>query len=124
MVNIKNANRKKTMKVTVTDHEEITVVEVTGDIDSKTAPEFERNAKLATEKSQKIAIDLTAVEFMSSAGLRVLLMVYRNIKGQNGKVVLVGVSEDIQDVMSTTGFINFFSIVEKLDEALVILKQD
>lgn len=112
------------MKVTITDHEDISVVEVAGDIDSKTAPEFEKNARLATDKSQKIAIDLTAVGFMSSAGLRVLLMVYRNIKGQNGKVVLVGVSEDIQDVMSTTGFINFFTIVDKLDEALVILKQD
>ncbi|MCE6990070.1 STAS domain-containing protein [Dyadobacter sp. CY323] len=112
------------MKVTITEQDEIAVVEVTGDIDSKTAPEFERNAKLATEKSQKIAIDLTNVEFMSSAGLRVLLMVFRNIKSQNGKVILVGVSEDIQDVMSTTGFINFFTIVGTLDEALVILKQD
>ena len=112
------------MKVTITEMDEIAVVEVTGDIDSKTAPEFERNAKLATEKSQKIAIDLTNVEFMSSAGLRVLLMVFRNIKSQNGKVILVGVSEDIQDVMSTTGFINFFTIVGTLDEALVILKQD
>ncbi len=112
------------MKVAITDLEEISVVEVSGDIDSKTAPEFERNAKVATEKSQRIAIDLTAVEFMSSAGLRVLLMVYRNIKSQNGKVVLVGVSEDIQDVMSTTGFINFFTIVEKKDEAIAILKQN
>jgi anti-sigma B factor antagonist len=112
------------MKVLITEMDEIAVVEVTGDIDSKTAPEFERNAKLATEKSQKIAIDLTNVEFMSSAGLRVLLMVFRNIKSQNGKVILVGVSEDIQDVMSTTGFINFFTIVATLDEALVILKQD
>lgn len=112
------------MKVAITDLEEISVVEVSGDIDSKTAPEFERNAKIATEKSQRIAIDLTAVEFMSSAGLRVLLMVYRNIKSQNGKVVLVGVSEDIQDVMSTTGFINFFTIVEKQDEAIAILKQN
>ncbi|REA64199.1 anti-sigma B factor antagonist [Dyadobacter luteus] len=112
------------MKVTLTDQEEITVVEVTGDIDSKTAPEFERNAKLATDRNDKIAIDLTAVEFMSSAGLRVLLMVYRNIKSQNGKVILVGVSEDIQDVMSTTGFINFFKIVGTVAEAVVILKQD
>jgi anti-sigma B factor antagonist len=112
------------MNVTINNLEEITVVEVSGDIDSKTAPEFERNAKLATEQSQKIAIDLTNVEFMSSAGLRVLLMVYRNIKGQNGKVVLVGVSEDIQDVMSTTGFINFFTIVEKQDEAFAFLKQN
>lgn len=112
------------MKVVITDHEEITVVEVSGDIDSKTAPEFERNARLATDKSKKIAIELTAVEFMSSAGLRVLLMVYRNIKSQDGRVILVGVSEDIQDVMSTTGFINFFTIVNTLDEAIVILKQD
>ena len=112
------------MKVTLTDQEEITIIEVSGDIDSKTAPEFERNAKLATSKNEKIAIDLTAVEFMSSAGLRVLLMVYRNIKSQNGKVILVGVSEEIQDVMSTTGFINFFTIVEKPEDGVAFLKQD
>jgi anti-sigma B factor antagonist len=109
------------MKVTITEQGEVAVVEVSGDIDSKTAPEFERSAKAAMDMSKKIAIDLTAVEFMSSAGLRVLLMVYRNIKAQSGKVVLVGVSEDIQDVMSTTGFINFFTIVEKLDEGISTL---
>lgn len=112
------------MKVTITEQEGISVVEVTGDIDSKTAPEFEKSARQATDQSQLVAIDLTAVGFMSSAGLRVLLMVYRNIKGQNGKVVLVGVSEDIQDVMSTTGFINFFTIVGQVGEAIVILKQN
>ena len=111
------------MKINITEQEDITVVQVAGDIDSKTAPEFERNARAATEKSRLIAIDLTGVGFMSSAGLRVLLMVYRSIRSQEGNVILVGVSEDIQDVMSTTGFINFFSIVETPDEALVILKQ-
>jgi anti-sigma B factor antagonist len=111
------------MKVNITEQEDLTVVEVAGDIDSKTAPEFERSARAATESSKKIAIDLTEVGFMSSAGLRVLLMVYRNIRAQDGHVILVGVSEDIQDVMSTTGFINFFTIVEKLEEAIVILKQ-
>lgn len=112
------------MKVTLIDQDDITVVVVSGDIDSKTAPEFERFTKLAMEKNEVIAIDLTAVGFMSSAGLRVLLMVYRNIKHQNGKVVLVGVSEEIQDVMSTTGFINFFQIAETLEEAIVDLKQE
>ncbi|CAG4998440.1 Putative anti-sigma factor antagonist [Dyadobacter sp. CECT 9275] len=111
------------MKVSITAQDDISIIEVSGDIDSKTAPEFEKSAKEAAAQSTKIAIDLTAVEYMSSAGLRVLLMVYRNIKSQNGKVVLVGVSEDIQDVMSTTGFINFFSIVPTLDEGVAILKQ-
>lgn len=112
------------MKVTITDQEDITVVAVSGDIDSKTAPEFERNAKVAMDKSKHIVIDLTEVGFMSSAGLRVLLMVYRNIRSQEGKVVLVGVSEEIQDVMSTTGFINFFTIVEKPEDGVAFLKQD
>ncbi|GAB2784695.1 anti-sigma factor antagonist [Rhabdobacter roseus] len=111
------------MEVTIKDFDEITILEVKGNIDSKTAPEFERNAKLATDKSEKIGLELSQVEFMSSAGLRVLLMIYRNIKAQNGRVVLIGVSEEIQDVMSTTGFINFFTIVETLDEALTVLKQ-
>ena len=111
------------MKVTIKDFDDISVVEVEGNIDSKTAPEFERNTKVATDKSNAIAIDLTAVEFMSSAGLRVLLMLYRNVKAKEGKVVLVGVSEEIQDVMSMTGFINFFKIVEKQDEGISFLKQ-
>jgi anti-sigma B factor antagonist len=111
------------MKVTIKDFDDIAVVEVEGNIDSKTAPEFERSTKLVMDKTSTIAIDLTGVAFMSSAGLRVLLMVYRNIKAQEGKVVLVGVSEEIQDVMSMTGFINFFKIVEKQDEGLLFLKQ-
>lgn len=111
------------MKVTIKDFDDISVVEVEGNIDSKTAPEFERNTKVAMDKSNAIAIDLTAVEFMSSAGLRVLLMLYRNVKAKEGKVVLVGVSEEIQDVMSMTGFINFFKIVEKQDEGISFLKQ-
>ena len=50
-------------------------------------------------------------------------MIYRQIKAQNGKVVLVGVSEEIQDVMSNTGFINFFIIVATIEEGIESLKQ-
>lgn len=96
---------------------------VDGDIDSKTAPEFEKGVRLLTESTSHIILDLTNVEFMSSAGLRVLLMVYRNIKTANGRVVLAGVSEEIRDVMSSTGFISFFSITDKVDEALNLLNR-
>jgi anti-sigma B factor antagonist len=49
-------------------------------------------------------------------------MIYRQIKVQNGKVVLVGVSEEIQEVMSNTGFINFFIIVGTIEEGIQTLK--
>jgi len=50
--------------------------------------------------------------------LRVLLMVYRQLKAKDGKVVLVGVSDEIKDVMFMTGFITFFEIEETADKAL------
>ena len=46
--------------------------------------------------------------YMSSAGLRMLLVIYRTIVGQGGKVVLVGLSEELQDTMALTGFLDFF----------------
>jgi anti-sigma B factor antagonist len=111
------------MKVSVKESDHASVLVVEGDIDSKTAPEFESGARSLKGGSPNVIIDLTKVGFMSSAGLRVLLMVYRNIKVNDGKVFLVGVSEEIQDIMSSTGFISFFSITEKLDEALLLLKK-
>ncbi|AXE21887.1 anti-sigma B factor antagonist (plasmid) [Runella rosea] len=111
------------MKVAENIIESIAVIEVEGNIDSKTAPEFEKAAIAAIKGQGQVIIDLSKVEFLSSAGLRVLLMIYRQIKSQSGKVVLVGVSEDIQDVMSNTGFINFFIIVNTLEEAVETLKK-
>ena len=55
---------------------------------------------------------------MSSSGLRMLLVTYRMITGKSGKVILVGLSEDIRDTMSMTGFLDFFTYLPTLDEAL------
>ena len=110
------------MNVTSSKVEDITVIEASGNIDSKTAPEFERTALAAILGQSKVMIDLTNVEFLSSAGLRVLLMIYRQVKAKNGNVVLVGTSEEIQDVMSNTGFLSFFITVETPQEGLQTLK--
>ncbi len=110
------------MKVTESIVDNIAILNVEGSIDSKTAKEFENAALSAINSKVQVIIDLTKVEFLSSAGLRVLLMIYRQIKAQSGKVVLVGVSEEIQEVMSNTGFINFFSIAETLQVGIKLLK--
>jgi anti-sigma B factor antagonist len=110
------------MKIAEKKVEDIAVLEVEGSIDSKTASEFQ-NAAMSVVKSQaQVIIDLSKVEFLSSAGLRVLLMIYRQIKVQDGKVVLVGVSEEIQGVMSDTGFISYFIIANSIEEGIKLLK--
>ncbi len=110
------------MNVTSSTVEAITVIEANGSIDSKTASAFEQTAVTAIQSQQDVVIDLTQVDFMSSAGLRVLLMVYRQVKARNGKVVLVGTSEEILDVMANTGFLSFFLTADTLEKGIELLK--
>ncbi|HBX53653.1 MAG: anti-sigma B factor antagonist [Bacteroidetes bacterium RIFOXYA12_FULL_35_11] len=107
------------MNIKIQTEKDIIIISVEGSIDSYTAPEFQKKILSEAEQTSKIILDLSLVTFVSSAGLRVLLMVYRQIKSKNGKIILVGISEEIKEVMTMTGFINFFEIVTTIEEALI-----
>jgi anti-sigma B factor antagonist len=106
------------MEVSLKKSGDISVVDISGSIDSKTAPDLQQNILDIVPDTNKIILDLTKVSFVSSAGLRVLLMVYRQLKAKDGKVVLVGLSDEIKDVMFMTGFITFFAIEATVEEAI------
>ena len=106
------------MKVDFKTQNNILIIAVNGSIDSNTAPEIQQKVLDASAESKNVIIDLSEVDFVSSAGLRVILMIYRQIKSKDGKVVLVGVSEEIRDVMTVTGFANFFEMVDSIENAL------
>lgn len=101
--------------------EQATVVEIVGEIDGKTAPEAQRTILSLIEPGGKILLDMTQVTFMSSAGLRVLLATYRQVTSSKGQVVLVALSAEIEDTMSLTGFMRFFSVYDDVDSALAAL---
>ncbi|HOZ29680.1 MAG: STAS domain-containing protein [Bacteroidales bacterium] len=105
------------MDVRIKMEESLIVVIVEGSIDSNTSGELQTKIMGKISESNNVILDLSKVDFISSAGLRVLLMVYRQIKVKNGKVVLVGISEEIKDVMTMTGFINYFEMTETIEEA-------
>lgn len=105
------------MNVTLHTTNNILILTIEGSIDSKTAGDLQNQIMDSVADAKNIIMDLSAVEFLSSAGLRILLMVYRQLKARNGKIILVGVSEDIRDVMEMTGFINFFEIHQTLEQA-------
>lgn len=106
------------MQIDLRTENSILIITIEGSIDSKTASEVQQKILEATVDCDNVIIDFTKVDFVSSAGLRVLLMVYRQLKVKNGKVILVGVSEEIMEVMSMTGFINFFEIIDTVKNAL------
>jgi anti-sigma B factor antagonist len=88
------------------------IATVRGEIDGKTAPQVQSELLAALQSGNQLLVDMKEVSYLSSAGLRMLLLLYRQIAARKGKVVLVGVSEEIRDTMSMTGFIKFFTLAD------------
>ena len=97
---------------------EVTVVEIAGEIDGSTAPEAQAAIVPLAEADAKVVIDMSGVGYMSSAGLRMLLVVYRTVSGKGSTVALSGLSQDLEDTMSLTGFLDFFDHYESVDDAV------
>ncbi len=109
------------MDVAIKNLDQVTLVDLAGDIAGKTAPLAEEQIVPLTKTTKKLLIDLTQVPYMSSAGLRMMLLLYRQMTTNNGRIALVGVSEDIKDTMSATGFLNYFSTFDTVDSAVAAL---
>ncbi len=93
-----------------------------GDIDSGTAPAAQQQVLALVQPECKILLDMSQVGFMSSAGLRMLLFIYRQIMSTGGRIVVVGLSEDIKDTMSLTGFLDFFKLYDTQEAGLAALQ--
>ena len=106
------------MKVTVKQENGINVISIEGSIDGRTAPLVKEEIGPTVQAATHVILDMSKVDYLSSAGLRLLLLIYREFAAKKGRLVLLGVSEDIQTVMSHTGFLNFFTLAGSKAEAL------
>ncbi|MAN18487.1 MAG: anti-sigma B factor antagonist [Synechococcus sp. EAC657] len=91
------------------------VIKVSGQIDSKTVIKLRDFIDSELKPDQPVALELTDVPFMSSAGLRTLLTLQRKTKELNISLALIGLGDGIADTMKVTGFYQFFTIYESLD---------
>lgn len=100
----------------------VTVIELEGSFDSKAAHDAQEIILPATDSSTKILLDMSKVTYMSSAGLRILLLLYRRISENIGHIIITGLSEELRDVMSITGFLDFFATAANRETAMKNLK--
>lgn len=119
-----DANTTATVQehLSVNTLQQVTVIEMTGDVDANTAPLVQDQVLQLAQPQAKLLLDMTKVPYMSSAGLRMLLSLYRQVDSKNGQIVLVGLVEEIKDTMSITGFLDFFTIRDTLESGLEALK--
>lgn len=84
-------------------------VAIEGRIDTTTAPQLETEIKADTDGITELYLDFSGVEYISSAGLRVLLSAQKTMNRQ-GRMVLSHVSEPVMEVFEVTGFSDILTI--------------
>ena len=80
-----------------------------GKLDTITAPDFEASVRESIDGVEELVFDLASLEYITSAGLRVLLSAQKTMNEQ-GAMKVVNVNEDINEVFEVTGFSDFLNI--------------
>ncbi len=107
------------MNLTLSQTGETQVFALTGRLDSDSAPEFERHCTGDTRRDTKaLVLDLSGVEYLSSAGLRTILSAGQLMEKQGGKLVLVVKPDGLtRHIVESAGLDKLFRVCASLDEA-------
>ncbi|MBL8583643.1 MAG: STAS domain-containing protein [Rhizobiaceae bacterium] len=109
------------MEIETLDIEGIAVVAPAGRIDSNTAAEAEAAIMPLFATARAIVIDFGKLSYISSAGLRVLLIAAKASKSRNVPLVLCGLSKPVHDVLRMGNFTKLFAIHEDRTRAVLAL---
>lgn len=82
---------------------------VVGRLDTQTAPELEKEVDGVVLGLKQLVFDMTGLEYVSSAGLRVILKAQKIMNAQ-GSMKLIGVNDSIMEVFDITGFLDILTI--------------
>jgi anti-anti-sigma factor len=107
------------MEINQTKTDEAIVLHLEGRLDTNTASSFEEKLMTLIDNNEnKIILDFSELDFISSSGLRVLLMAGKRLKTTNGKLRLCALKDHIKEVFDVAGFTMLFSMFPNRDEAL------
>lgn len=100
---------------------DVTIVRLDKRIDSSNAFDLEKGIeKIVKDGKKKILLDFSGTDYISSAGLRVLLSTVKITKKTNGKVALCSLKPFVMEVFVTAGFDQIFSIYSTCKDGLAI----
>lgn len=84
---------------------DVTIVAISGSLDSNTAPQAKPALDaVGSSEARKVAIDFSALDYVSSAGLRVLLGLAKQLSGKGGSLRTFGLNPSVREVFDISGF--------------------
>ena len=97
------------MKIDFTKNDGILSIAIDGRLDTTTAPQLEAEFKQSITGVEKLVLDFATLEYLSSAGLRVLLAAQK-VMNKQGEMIIKNVNETINEIFEVTGFIDILTI--------------
>jgi len=100
------------------------IVRLSGRLDSTTSLAFEKSLlELLANTGARLLLDLTQLDYISSAGLRVVLVAAKRSKQAQGHLVLFGLQPMVREVFEISGFLKILRTTSSLEQALATLDQ-
>lgn len=98
---------------------DILIVRPIGRLDSASSPELERQLVEYFETgARRLVFDLADLDYVSSAGMRAILLAAKTLRGSRGRLALAGLRDMVRDVFEMSGFLSVFSVLPTVDEAM------
>ncbi|MBR1419873.1 MAG: STAS domain-containing protein [Selenomonadaceae bacterium] len=105
------------MTVTLTRDDNIKIIELDGQLDVATSDKT-RDEVIEMLDEKPTIVSMEKVTYVSSSGLRALLMIAKTAKSKNVKIIYAGAIEEVVDVLQMTGFIKMLHCVATVDDAI------
>jgi len=89
-----------------------------GSLDSATSPEAQKSLDAVLVSAKKVVLDFSALDYISSAGLRVLLGAAKKLKASGGTLRIFGLNQSVREVFEISGFSGILAVFPSEGEAL------
>ena len=112
------------MDMFVTEENNVVSLKITGRLDAESSILAEKQVRDILDGGQtRILFDFSELEYISSAGLRVILMAIKDLRTKDGKVVLCALNEYVQEVFDVSNFASIIPITASTDEGIALLSE-
>ncbi len=106
------------MQFTTRTSNDIHIVAIAGSLDSTTSPEAQKSLAAVLAGAKKVVLDFAQLDYISSAGLRVLLGAAKQLRASGGKLGMFGLNQSVREVFDISGFSTILSIYQSEAEAV------
>lgn len=106
------------MQISTRTSNDIHIVAIAGSLDSTTSPEAQKSLDSAVAGAKKVLLDFSGLDYISSAGLRILLGAAKQLRASGGKFGMFGLNQSVREVFEISGFSSILSVYQSETEAL------